>query len=209
MRRFVVIFIMLYITIVAYGQEQIMYCLTDGELIGQQWKTNGNAIVENQYNDSVCTAKVFTSENKKLKRALRNKVLYAIFRDTLYINCSRVVNSDIKIYSAVTKLGNYKMFFVIPPGYYNNSSYVIMGGLLGGLAGGLITGAIAADKSKKSGWKPCLWDMTTDTITVLTPKSVKWLLDDDKKLLRQYKEESKERQHSPSVVLEYLRMLYS
>lgn len=51
--------------------------------------------------------------------------------------------------------------------------------------------------------------MTKDAITILTPKSVKWLLDDNKKLLRQYKEESKERQHSPSVVLEYLRMLYS
>lgn len=209
MRRFVVIIIMLYVNILVYGQEQIKYCLTNGELIGRKWTTNGDAIVESQYYDSACIAKVFSSEDKKLKRTLRNKALYAMFRDTLYINCCRVVNSDVKIYSAVTKLGNYKMFFAIPPGYYNNSSYAIMGGLLGGLAGGIIAGAVSADKSKKEGWKPCLWDMTKDAITILTPKSVKWLLDDNKKLLRQYKEESKERQHSPSVVLEYLRMLYS
>ena len=177
---------MLYVNILVYGQEQIKYCLTNGELIGRKWTTNGDAIVESQYYDSACIAKVFSSEDKKLKRTLRNKALYAMFRDTLYINCCRVVNSDVKIYSAVTKLGNYKMFFAIPPGYYNNSSYAIMGGLLGGLAGGIIAGAVAADKSKKEGWKPCLWDMTKDAITILTPKSVKWLLDDNKKLLRQY-----------------------
>jgi len=208
MRRLVVIIIMLYVNILAHGQEQIKFCLTDGELIGRKWTAANAVYVESQYSDSVCSVKVFTSEDKTLRRTLRNKALYVMIHDTLYINCSRAIKDEMRIYATVTKLTNDKMFFVIPSDQLNNNASVVAAGVMGGLIGGAIAGAIAGTKKGQAGVS-CLWDMATETVTILSPKNMKSILKVDKELFRQYKEENQSRQASPSVILEYLHLLYS
>ena len=208
MRSFFIIISILYVNVVAHGQEQIYYCLTDGELIRQHWRTADGVTIESQYRDSVCSIKVFTSEDKKLRRILRHKALYVTYKDTLYINCSRAVKDEVKIYATATKLADDKMFFVIPSDQYTNSSFVpITAGVLGGFIGGVIAGAITGVNNGKINGIPCLWNIATESVTILSPKNMKSLLRVDKELFQQYKEENRDRQTSPSVVLEYLRLL--
>ena len=100
------------------------------------------------------------------------------------------------------------MFFVIPSDQYTNSSFVpITAGVLGGFIGGVIAGAITGVNNGKINGIPCLWNIATESVTILSPKNMKSLLRVDKELFQQYKEENRDRQTSPSVVLEYLRLL--
>ena len=190
---------------VAYAQEQVKFCYSDRELMGKNWHVADDVSVEDKYPESSYFGLTFQAAEKKVDRELRNKALYVSYRDTLYINCNKVYNAPVGVYAKSIRVG-YNMFFVMP---YSRIGGLSLSGSIAGLALGALTGVGFIAYQGISDARPFLWEMSSESLTVLTPRSMKKLLSVDDELIRQYSKESKERRLSPDVMLSYLQQLYS
>jgi hypothetical protein len=197
--------ILLFSLTVAYAQEQVKFCYSDRELMGKNWHVADEVSVEDKYPESSYFGLTFQAAEKKVDRELRNKALYVSYHDTLYINCNKASNASVGVYAKAIKVG-YNMFFVMP---YSGIGGLSVGGSIAGLTLGALTGVGFIVYQGISDARPFLWEMSSETLTMLTPRSMEKLLSVDRGLRRQYSKESKERRLSPDVMLSYLQQLES
>ena len=209
MKKNLFILFFLMSAIVMNGQGTVRFCYNDGELIGGKWQEVEGVSKEDKVKHSPFYGFVFSTEDKQLKKLLREQAFYVQFNDTLYINCYRAIGEGVAYYARAERGKEADNVFFVSDERASAASISTLtasAGLLGGIIGGAIAGA-AIGASRGLSLAPYLWSMESGTPQRLTPKVMKKLRADYPQLLKKYKAEDKKRQATPGCIYEYLLKL--
>lgn len=203
MKKLFCLFTMLLMVVSLSAQGVCRYCLYDHM---KSWKDADSISMETPLDSTSYYGYVFTSKDKKMSKTLKYDAMYVLYNDTLYINCMKAVYPRRNYYAKAIRAKNNMVFFVADQSKR-------LGAIVGGVAGGAIGASIGVTisdggpvvGSKKKLYTPFFWDMQEHQFIRITPQYMKGLMNGNKALLKRYKAESKVRQSSPDVVMDYLR----
>ena len=129
------------------GQGTVRFCYNDGELIGGKWQEVEGVSKEDKVKHSPFYGFVFSTEDKQLKKLLREQAFYVQFNDTLYINCYRAIGEGVAYYARAERGKEADNVFFVSDERASAASISTLtasAGLLGGIIGGAIGGFVAS-----------------------------------------------------------------